>query len=83
MACIRHRTWRLAAVALPVVLHTAALAALIPSPDVRYQYPVFLVALMFVPAWLAGMRLNAAPAAEAPRRAPSASQDASTLRSAG
>ncbi|WP_237078596.1 hypothetical protein [Myxococcus xanthus] len=83
VACVRHRTWRLAAVALPVVLHTAALAALIPSPDVRYQYPVFLVALMFVPAWLAGMRLNAAPSAEAPRRAPSTSQDAPTLRSAG
>ncbi|WP_255208176.1 MULTISPECIES: hypothetical protein [unclassified Myxococcus] len=83
VACIRHRTWRLATVALPVILHTAALAALIPSPDVRYQYPVFLVALMFVPAWLAGMRLNAAPSAEAPRRAPSSSHDTSTLRSAG
>lgn len=83
VACIRHRTWRLAAVALPVVLHTAALAALIPSPDVRYQYPVFLVALMFVPAWLAGTRLQAAPAAEAPRRTPEATPEDSALRSAG
>ncbi|ATB48877.1 hypothetical protein [Corallococcus macrosporus] len=82
VACIRHRTWRLAAVALPAVLHTAALAALIPSPDVRYQYPVFLVALMFVPAWLAGARLEASPAAEAPPRSPSAPHEDPALRSA-
>ncbi|HYO58515.1 hypothetical protein [Archangium sp.] len=50
--CLRQRSWHPTAVLMPILLHTLALALLIPSPDVRYQYPVILVGQMFALAWL-------------------------------
>ncbi|RJS18746.1 hypothetical protein DRW03_24075 [Corallococcus sp. H22C18031201] len=60
VVCVRQRTWRQATVLIPLLLHTAGLALFIPSPDMRYQYPAFLIAMMFVPAWLAGGRSGTA-----------------------
>ncbi|QSQ25079.1 DUF2029 domain-containing protein [Pyxidicoccus parkwayensis] len=81
LACVRSRNWRFAWVSLPIVLHTVALGALIPSPDVRYQYPVFLVALMFAPAWLAGLTAGAA-APMAPAALPTEEPAAPSARQA-
>jgi hypothetical protein len=53
-------------VLLPILLHSAALALLIPSPDVRYQYPVILVGQMFALAWLLLPRQHEAAAATSP-----------------
>ncbi|MBJ6764048.1 hypothetical protein JGU66_25020 [Myxococcaceae bacterium JPH2] len=64
VACVRQRNWRHGAILLPLLMHTAALVLLIPAPDMRYQYPVFLIALMLVPTWLAGTRASR-PAANA------------------
>ncbi len=66
--CLRLRSWRPTAVLLPILLHSAALGLLIPSPDVRYQYPVILVGQMFALAWLLLPRQQeaAAPPATTP-----------------
>lgn len=53
-ACLRRRSPRPLAVLLPLLAHTAVLVPLIPSPDIRYQYPAFLLAMMLVPSWFAG-----------------------------
>ena len=60
VACLRRRAWQPGIVLLPLLGHTAVLAMLIPSPDVRYQYPAVLIALLLVPAWLAGSSRDAA-----------------------
>ncbi|QSQ25080.1 glycosyltransferase family 39 protein [Pyxidicoccus parkwayensis] len=60
VACLRRRSWRPAAVLVPLLLHTLVLALVIPSQDVRYQFPLFLVGYLFIPAWLFGPRALAA-----------------------
>ncbi len=64
--CLRMRSWRPTAVLMPILLHSAALALLIPSPDVRYQYPVILVGQMFALAWLLLPRQQEAQAQQLP-----------------
>jgi hypothetical protein len=54
--CLRQRSWRATAVLMPILMHSFVLALLIPSPDVRYQYPVILVGQMFTLAWLLARR---------------------------
>jgi hypothetical protein len=53
VACLRMASLRPASVLLPLLCHTLALMLLIPSPDTRYQYPVNLAAIFFIPIWLA------------------------------
>jgi hypothetical protein len=77
---VRRRSWRPAVLLLPLVLHTLALALIINSQDMRYQYPVFLVSQMFCLGWLLLPRRAAAqalpeagdPAASAPPAEPEA-----------
>ena len=52
IACLRRLSWHPMVLLLPLLLHTLVLALVIPSPDIRYQYPVFLVSQMFTLAWL-------------------------------
>jgi hypothetical protein len=49
VAAMRLRNWQVLLITLPVILHSAFLALLLVSPESRYQYPVFLVALVFWP----------------------------------
>jgi hypothetical protein len=46
--CIRHRSWHTAALAMPTIAQLLVLAMLIVSHTFRYQYPVYLIALVAV-----------------------------------
>ncbi len=46
--CIRHRSWHTAALAMPTIAQSLVLAMLIVSQSFRYQYPVYLIALVSV-----------------------------------
>lgn len=73
LACLSTRSLKWAATLLPVVLHSAALALVVPSQDTRYQYVVYVVCLLLVPGWLSAPRLVRAEApAVAPVPTPSA-----------
>ena len=52
VATRRMGDWRIALVCLPVLVHSAVLAAANVAQDARYQLPVFIVALAAVPALL-------------------------------
>jgi hypothetical protein len=73
VACLRRRSWRPAALLVPLFLHTLALLLLINSQDLRYQYPVFLMSQMFCLGWLLlpCQAVTQARPAEAPEAAPS------------
>ena len=46
--CIRHRSWHTAALAMPTIAQSLVLAMLTSSQTFRYQYPVYLIALVAV-----------------------------------
>jgi hypothetical protein len=46
--CIRHRSWHTAALAMPTIAQSLVLAMLIVSQSFRYQYPVYLIALVSI-----------------------------------
>lgn len=52
---MRLSDWKCLATVLPILLHSAALAVVIPSDEVRFQYPVYLVGLLMVTAFLCNM----------------------------
>lgn len=51
---LRCKNGRWLLLALPAVLHSAMWLLLIPSPDFRYTYPVYLVAIVLLPYCLFG-----------------------------
>ena len=63
LAGLRRRSPRPALALLPLLLHTAALALVIPSQDQRYEWPAVLVATLLAPGWLAipGPEVSAPP----------------------
>ena len=46
--CIRHRSWHTAALAMPTIAQSLVLAMLTVSQSFRYQYPVYLIALVSI-----------------------------------
>jgi uncharacterized membrane protein len=58
--CIRHRSWHTAALAMPTIAQSLVLAMLIVSQSFRYQYPVYLTALVAVGLLFAPVSSSAA-----------------------
>lgn len=48
VVCVRHRSWRTVALAVPAIMQSLVIAALVAGQDLRYQYPVYLIALVAV-----------------------------------
>ncbi|ABU57674.1 MULTISPECIES: hypothetical protein [Roseiflexus] len=48
VAMIRHRSWRLAGLALPVVAQSLIWMLLLTGQEVRFQYPTYVIGLL---AW--------------------------------
>jgi hypothetical protein len=49
---LRRREWAYGYVLIPVLLHIAGIILVLPSQQIRYQYPVILIALMVIPLYL-------------------------------
>jgi len=48
VVCVRHRSWRTVALAVPAIMQSLVVAALVAGQGFRYQYPVYLIALVAV-----------------------------------
>lgn len=53
LACaVRTKRWVPVLVAMPLLVHTAVLAPIVPDQDIRYMYPVMVAAVLIGPAFL-------------------------------
>jgi hypothetical protein len=50
VAMIRNNDWRVLAIAVPIIFQSITISLLVAAQDFRYQYPVYLAALLFFPA---------------------------------
>jgi len=48
VVCVRHRSWRTVALAVPAIMQSLVVAALVAGQGFRYQYTVYLIALVAV-----------------------------------